>query len=270
MKTILDRLSDKEVNELSNEFRKSKPYNHIVIDNFLPEDIALKLASEFPGFEAENVWYEYDNPLEIKKATNNWNVFPPFTYQFFEHVLSESFTRKMELILFGEDRNQLKADVGLHGGGFHTHKSGGRLNPHLDYSIHPKLMLQRTANLILYINPEWKAEYGGSFGLWAHNGENNSPGELQKTVPCLFNRAVIFNTTQNSWHGICDALCPPNGLTRNSLATYYLMPPGSNADPRMKVKYAPTEDQRGDRNIEKLIEERQSIHTFDKVYKKQS
>jgi hypothetical protein len=267
MLTVLDQLSQRELLEMSKEFQNARPFNYIVLDNFLENDVALKLAAEFPNFDAENIWYEYENPLEIKKATNNWNVFPAVTYQYFKHVLSDEFTRKIEIMLFGEEHGKLVADIGLHGGGFHTHKNGGRLNPHLDYSIHPKLGLQRTANLILYINPHWKPAYGGAFGLWEHEAITDSPGELSKVVDCLFNRAVIFNTTQNSWHGICNEVSSPEGETRNSLATYYLMPPANTADPRMKVKYAPTEEQRGDKEIEKLIEERQSILTFDKVYK---
>lgn len=267
MQTLIDKMSEKDLLEISETFRGAKPFNHIVIDNFLDLDDALNLAKEFPSFNAENVWYEYDNPLEIKRATNNWNVFPSFTYKYFKHVLSDDFTRKIELILFGSAARNLVADIGLHGGGFHTHKNGGRLNPHLDYSIHPKLGLQRTANLIFYVSPNWKSEYGGAFGLWDHDAPNDAPGKLTRVVDCLFNRAVIFNTTQYSWHGICNEVVSPEGETRNSLATYYLMPPSTVADPRMKVKYAPTEEQRGDSEIEKLIEERQSILTFDKVYK---
>lgn len=267
MKTAIDNLTDEQLIQMGEDFRSSTPFNHIVIDNFLSKEDAQIIASEFPKFDDE-FWYAYENPLEIKKASNNWNMFQAKTYQFFTHVLSPEFTRKVELIVSGNSNSNMYADVGLHGGGFHTHKSGGKLNPHLDYSIHPKLNMQRVANLIVYINPEWKAEYGGSFGLWEHDESTDRPKiDPSKVVDCLFNRAVIFNTTQNSWHGICNAINAPEGLTRNSLATYYLMPPANGADERMKVKFAPTAEQLGDDSIEKLIEERQSISTFSKVYR---
>jgi hypothetical protein len=128
--------------------------------------------------------------------------------------------------------------------------------------------MQRVANLILYINPNWKSEYGGSFGLWEHNKDTGMPeSQPSKIVDCIFNRAVIFNTTQNSWHGICNDISSPENLTRNSLATYYLMPPAINADERMKVKFAPTKDQIGNDSIEKLIKDRSSITTFESVYR---
>lgn len=265
MITKLDKLTPLELEVLSEEFRTSKPFNYIVLDNFLEEDFANELAKEFLEFENPN-WYTYENALEIKKATNNWNLFGPSTYHFFTHVLSSDFTTKIEKLITGKNDKSIIPDVGLHGGGFHSHKTGGKLNPHLDYSIHPKIKKERVANLILYINPEWKSEYGGKFGLWSHNSETSRPDELVKSVDCLFNRAVIFNTTQNSWHGICDELKSPEGITRNSLATYYLREPENSADPRMKVRYAPTKDQLGDPNIEDLIKARLSNESFSSVY----
>jgi Rps23 Pro-64 3,4-dihydroxylase Tpa1-like proline 4-hydroxylase len=265
MITKLDKLTLSELEVLSEDFRSSEPFNYIVLDNFLEEDTALQIAKEFPNFEDPN-WYSYENALEIKKATNNWNVFGPTTYQFFTHVLSDEFTEKIEKLITGDFNKSIISDIGLHGGGFHSHKSGGKLNPHLDYSIHPKNKKERVANLIVYINPNWKSEYGGKFGLWSHDSETSNPGELSKSVDCIFNRAVIFNTTQNSWHGICDELQSPEGITRNSLATYYLREPSSSADSRMKVRYAPTGDQIGDPNIEDLIKARLSNESFSSVY----
>lgn len=265
--TQIDKLDSAQLFELHQEFKNSKPFNHIVIDNFLNQDVAEKIANEFPPFE-DNFWYEYNNQIEIKKASNNWNLFPEMTYQFFTHVLSPIFSSKIEIILNGESKKELIPDIGLHGGGFHTHKNGGRLNPHLDYSLHPKLKKERVVNLILYINPLWKAEYGGQFGLWEHNSEKNEPGNISKKIDCLFNRAVIFDTTQNSWHGITDEITSPEGITRNSLATYYLREPVLDASTRMKAMFAPTKNQLGDKNIEKLIQDRLSIDNFYKVYKK--
>lgn len=260
MKTKLDSLEENNLIELRSSFQSSLPFNHLILDDFLEQSVALDIASEFPKFDDE-IWYKYDSPLEIKKASNNWNAFKKKTYQFFYHVLSPQFTEKLSSLL----GVKLYPDVGLHGGGFHTHKAGGKLNPHLDYSIHPKLGLQRRVNLILYISPEWKPEYGGAFGLWENSTEGKGPGKLVKTVDCLFNRAVIFDTTQNSWHGICNQIASGEH-TRNSLATYYLADPKPEADPRMKVKFAPTEDQLGDSSIAELIEKRQSIDSFSTAY----
>jgi len=263
--TSLDKLTDSELIEIGNEFRQTKPFNHLIIDNFLDEEIVNLISSEFPSFE-DPLWSVYNNPLEIKKLTNHWNNFGPTTYRYFQHVLSSDFNRRIELILFGTNQNKISSDFGLNGGGLHTHKSHGKLNPHLDYNIHPKLKLQRVANLIVYITPDWQENWGGSFGLWEHNAETNNPGKLSKKVAPLFNRAVIFNTTQNSWHGICDELNSPENKNRSSLATYYLAEPIGETENRMKAKFAPTEEQIGDKSILDLIEKRQSMSSYKNVY----
>ena len=264
MLTILDKLDSVELKKMGETFRTNGPFNHIVIDNFLDHNDALAIASEFPDFD-NDCWYAYENPLEIKKATNNWNHFGTNTYNFFSHILSDAFTKKLDVLLSDDNSIHLVPDIGLHGGGLHSHKNGGRLNPHLDYSIHPKLFLQRKVNIILYINPEWKANFGGTLGLWSD--KNGQPSELVHKVETLFNRALIFDTTQNSWHGICEEINSEFDLTRNSLATYYLTKPATDADPRMKVKYAPREDQKGDPGIEELIVKRQSMSDFQNVYR---
>jgi len=262
--TYLDSLSNEELFELNQTFTKSKPYNHIIIDNFLNKEVIDDIVLEFPPFNDHN-WYSYDNPLEIKKASNNWNLFGPKTYQYFSHVLSQEFTNRLNIILNG-NTEKIYPDIGLHGGGYHSLKSGGKLNPHLDYSIHPKMGLQRIVNIILYVTPNWKPEWGGSLGIWS--GTNNEPINLENKIDCFFNRAVIFNTIQNSWHGICNKIESPEGITRNSLATYYLHNPSGDHEQHLRVRYAPTEDQKGDKIIEDLIIKRQSSD-FTKVYRTQ-
>jgi hypothetical protein len=53
-------------------------------------------------------------------------------------------SKKLDLFLY--------PDPGLHGGGWHMHGAGGNLNPHLDYSIHPKSGLMRKLNIIIYLS----------------------------------------------------------------------------------------------------------------------
>jgi Rps23 Pro-64 3,4-dihydroxylase Tpa1-like proline 4-hydroxylase len=64
-------------------------------------------------------------------------------------------------------------------GGLHTHARGGKLNVHLDYDIHPKLELQRYLNLIIYLTPGWKPEWGGGLGMWGRPQDSYRNGVLQ-------------------------------------------------------------------------------------------
>lgn len=196
--------------ELAEEFTSAGPFNHVVIDNFLKSEVAAVVANEFPAFDGP-VWNEYHNAIEVKKAYNHWDRFPKATYQLLNFFNSAEFVAEMGS-LCGDD---LYPDPGLHGGGWHSHGPGGKLNMHLDYSIHPKIGLERRLNLILYIQPAWKPEWGGALGLWEHDAARQAPGKLAKEIPCIFNRAVIFDTSQNSWHGLPD----PVSVRRRPLAT---------------------------------------------------
>ena len=244
-------------------YGKRPPFDHMVIDGFFKPAIAARLAAEFPDFD-DAVWHVYDNPLEVKKTCNNWNAFPRLTYGAFAALNSGSFLRLMAGALPLDIA--LYSDAGLNGGGWHIHKRGGKLNAHLDYSLHPKLQKQRKLNLIVYMNPNWRREWGGALGFWG-NESPSAPGDLAAEVWCKFNRAVIFDTTQNSWHGLPRPIECPQDERRKSMAVYYLRDPLADADERGKALFAPTARQKDDREVLRLIKERAGVATAASVYK---
>jgi len=245
-----------------NQFKGAVPFDHVVIDNFLSQDLAKALENDFP-IDKLNELYTYNNPLEHKFASNNWNLFPPTTYAFLEYLNSATVVEKMSTLCGIE----LKADFGLHGGGWHIHGDGGKLNPHLDYSIHPKLGLQRKLNLILYLSSDWKEEYGGHLGLWSNDTNSNQPAKLEREVAVGFNKALIFDTTQSSWHGISRIIKAPSGNFRKSLAVYYLCEPSVDAPSHARALYAPTEDQKSDETILEMIRKRVDVTNSAEVYR---
>ena len=203
--------------------------------------------------------------MENKKTCNNWNVFPSKSYRAFSMLNSIQFVNFLSNKFFND--KPLFSDPGLNGGGWHIHKRGGLLNPHLDYSIHPKLHFQRKINIIIYLSNGWKDNWGGGLGLWSSD-ENNNPKEIVKRIEPLFNRAIIFDTTQNSWHGLPDPITCPEHQSRKSMAVYYLCDPPKDVDSRGKALFAPTEKQKDDKGILELIEQRASINSAHKMYKR--
>lgn len=243
-------------------FHGATPFDHCVIDNFFNEDTANQLADEFLNYDSEK-WFHYKNPIEDKKALNDWNSFPPLTYRVFNYLNSSDF---VELLSQGIGV-QLFADPGLHGGGWHIHGTGGNLNPHLDYSIHPKLNIQRRLNIIIYLSKELVPEiHGGHLGLWAHDVENGKPGRLIKEVAPIFNRAILFDTTQNSWHGMSRSLSQPIGIYRKSFAAYYLCRPADDVDQRGRALFAARPEQEGDERIQEIIKRRSNVNDSKSVY----
>lgn len=246
------------------QFKGAEPFDHVIIDDFWQPEIADKLFAEFPDYESDSWNAHWHNAIENKKGCNHWDKFPETTYQAFNFFNSLEFTQIMRQIV---DKPDLKLDIGLHGGGWHAHTVGGNLNMHLDYNIHPKLGLQRKINIIVYMTPNWKPEYKGGLELWSHNPETNRPKDCVVTVQNKFNRAVLFDTTQNSWHGLPSPLLCPQGEIRRSMAAYYVCTPEANAQERYKALFAPRQEQMGDMAVEELIRKRSNLATSASVYK---
>ena len=244
------------------DFNQGKPFHHCVVDDFVTEELGHQLESEFLSYDSPK-WFVYKNEIEDKKALNDWNQFPTVTYKFFDFLNGPAFVSQLSKLV----GTPLYSDPGLNGGGWHVHGPGGNLNPHLDYSIHPKLKLLRKINIILYISSTLKTEHGGHLGFWEHDPATNRPGKLAKEIEPKYRRAVIFDTTQNSWHGMSQTLTQPEGIYRKSLATYFLCQPAHDSDPRGRALFAPREEQKGDAGIEELIRARAGVMTSEKVYR---
>lgn len=102
----------------------------------------------------------------------------------------------------------------------------------------------------------WKAKDAGG------------PGVLKVTVTPQFNRAVLFDTTMDSWHGLIGAVTCPEGHYRKSIALYYLTDPPPGTDPRGKAFFYPTKEQEGDQGVLDLIKTRATVAGANSVYKR--
>lgn len=231
------------------------PFYYHIIDDFLDKETAVKISKEFPDYDSDS-WFFYNNPLENKKTCNNWHYFGPETYKILSYLNSHEYILKLKEIT---GIKNLYPDIGLHGGGLHIHGTGGKLNLHLDYSIHPKLKLQRKLNLIIYLSEDWNTDWGGSLEFWSHNSEKNKPKEKVVTIDNIFNRAILFDTTKNSWHGFPEPLKCPESTYRKSLAVYYLTDPPEGTDPRPRALYSPTKEQEKNSEILDLIDIRSKL-----------
>jgi len=248
----LNKIKDCFVN-----FHNEDPFPYAVIDDFFPEKIANSLAEEFPDFDSDAFNGNYNNPLEIKKTCNIWDRFPSLTYKVFDYLNSKEFLNFISNVTGQEN---VYSDSGLHGAGWHIYPPGGKLNVHLDYTIHPKLELQRKFNLLIYLNQNWKPEWAGELGLWYGK---EKPMQLVKVLEPKFNRAVFFDTTMNSWHGLEIPNKFPGKECRKSIALYYLIEPNKNMLNRTRALFSPSEDQKNNLEILDLINRRSKITSQD-------
>ena len=254
----IDALNDLTKWPSPDSYRNAQPFPHAVIDGFLRPEIAAELAATFPTPSAD-CWYRYANPLERKLACNVPGKVPS---QIWETLTMFNSVKCRQLFSDLTGIEGLEADHDFHGGGMHCIEAGGKLDVHVDYSIHPHLGLERRLNLILYLNPSWDQNWGGELQLW----DRDMKGCVQQIAP-LFNRAVIFDTGEGSFHGHPDALRCPVGQTRKSLAVYYLTDPRPEAIKRYRARFVARPGDSMDPQLEELRRLRSGLATSADVYR---
>ncbi|MBC7919778.1 MAG: 2OG-Fe(II) oxygenase, partial [Ferruginibacter sp.] len=52
------------------------------------------------------------------------------------------------------------------GTGLHQGSDGSFLDIHVDFNIHHVKNVHRRLNMLLYLNQDWKPEYGGGMEMW--------------------------------------------------------------------------------------------------------
>jgi Rps23 Pro-64 3,4-dihydroxylase Tpa1-like proline 4-hydroxylase len=194
-------------------YQTADPYPHIVLDNFLEPAAAEAAMNEFPPVDPDQ-WTNYLHTNERKFSNTAPETWGPTLQRILEELNSPRFVRFVGNLI-GVD--ELIADPSLEGGGLHGSTTGGFLNIHSDFTVHPhNRTWRRRANLLLYLNEEWESEYGGDLELWSADMKRC----VEKVSPSA-NRVLIFSTDANSFHGHPEPMrCPPS-VTRRSLALYY-------------------------------------------------
>ncbi len=204
----LERLAS----EQHEAYVRATPFPHIVLDDFLSEEVLEKVLDEFPK-PGQASWLTLYHENSKKLALNDEKQFGENTRRILTELNSSTFLRFLEKLTGIEG---LVPDPHFWGGGLHQIERGGFLNVHADFNWYEKLKLDRRLNLLLYLNKGWLEEYGGHLELWSRDMSRS-----EKKVLPVFNRCVVFSTTDFSYHGHPTPLTCPEGWTRKSLALYY-------------------------------------------------
>lgn len=202
-----------QLDTLQRQFREADPFPHIVIENFIDGDYARSVIPEYAPPQSPT-WTDYKHFNERKQAQTKRELIPDKAGRLIDEFNSPRFLSFVSRLTGIPD---LLPDPRLEGGGLHQVEPGGFLNIHADFTSHPhNKNWTRRINLLLYFNENWKEEFGGHLELW----DKSCKRCVKKVLPVL-NRAVLFETATDSYHGHPEPLrCPP-GTTRKSMALYY-------------------------------------------------
>ena len=200
--------------ENNNNFLKAKPFPYIELNNFFNEDYLDQVLNNFPKMSENRHDFSMNTKAEVKLAIGSPEKIPDKINSFIEYLNSYFFLDFIQNLT--GIKHRLIPDPYLFGAGLHEIKRGGFLKIHSDFNVHPQLNLNRRLNLLLYLNKDWKEEWGGHLELW-----DRKMKFCRVKITPNFNKLVIFNTTDYSFHGHPNPLACPEDVTRKSLALYY-------------------------------------------------
>jgi hypothetical protein len=194
----LEHLSSRlpeNVDAYRSEFTNALPFRHIAIDNFFEEGFARRLLAEFPAFESRLAVAEGGN-TGGKAVNPKIREISPAYAELYSFISGEPFLEFMSQLSGIPD---LLLDPKMFGGGTHENRHGQELDPHIDFNYAEEHGLHRRLNLIVYLNEGWKTEWGGAIEI--HSNPRRPDENRIRSFDPLFNRAIMFETNEISWHG---------------------------------------------------------------------
>jgi Rps23 Pro-64 3,4-dihydroxylase Tpa1-like proline 4-hydroxylase len=203
-------VSDATVERLKKYFNEIPPYRHFYIDGFLKEEFANKLYENFPA--PDDMTRKYNGLNEKKAEGTDFSKFNPAFQELKDQLAKPEINEWLTKITGIKDVFSIDDPLGA---GVHQGENGSYLDIHIDFNIHPNLNIYRRLNLLIFLNKNWKEEYGGHSEMW-----NADVSELGAAYLPSWNRCVVFESSQISYHGYAKINIPP-GESRKSFFNYY-------------------------------------------------
>jgi hypothetical protein len=197
-------------------FQGARPFKHVVIDQFFDPAFAQQLLAEFPHFDSGSSTNEAGRK-EGKAVNTDIGRISPAYRTLYEVISGQPFLNFVSRLSGIPD---LVSDPQMFGGGTHENLHGQELDPHVDFNYDQSVQLHRRLNLIVYLNPEWQPEWGGALEI--HSNPRTPQENRISSYDPLFNRCVMFETNEYSWHGFPRINLPEDRrhLSRKSISIY--------------------------------------------------
>jgi Rps23 Pro-64 3,4-dihydroxylase Tpa1-like proline 4-hydroxylase len=213
--SVLKRLESEQARAAS-EFRRSGGVPSFTLEDALPAEHALAIHQAFPTPDRLVMKRTLG---QLKYVGYQMNAYDPLLE---EAIYAFQDPRIVRAIGSITGMAELLPDDKLYAGGISLMTQGHYLNPHLDNSHDKDRNHYRVLNLLYYVTPDWRDDFGGHLELW-----DDGPGKPQRTIHSRFNRLVVMQTDERSWHSVSKVLY--NGR-RCCVSNYYFSPHPAGRD----------------------------------------
>lgn len=217
MTDIIKYISDKLSLDVSHWM--IKPFPHIIIDNFLPEDTFNKISYSIITNEKnfKDVKSVFNTTLEFGKKTYNDTDLNQYLKMPIEILGSNHLKNFIEKIIGNINLISL-TEIKNYGGysPFHVMEDKGFLGSHVDHSRSIANDFH-VANSIFYASPNWDVNYGGETILFSKNGL-----KIKKLIEPKPNRLIIFLHTAETFHGVNKITSDPKIKRYTYYMDYYI------------------------------------------------
>lgn len=200
--------------KLRGQTRSATPFPSFCVDNFLEEGFAESVLASYPRFdEAAKMGRTFDAVNEKQKVQiTDSSKFAGPVAELNRALAGPEFC---DLVSYVFDIPNILPDDQLIGGGIHQTGPRGLLDVHIDFNYIEERKLHRRLNILVYFNKNWDPSWGGNIELW-----DKDVKVCHHSYSPVFNRCVVFQTNEISYHGVTAVKCP-EGMSRKSFAAYY-------------------------------------------------
>jgi hypothetical protein len=202
--------------EYREAFLQAHPFKHVVIEGFFDPLFADQLLREFPRFDP-NLATNEGGQAGGKAVNTKIREISPAYEKLYEVIAGKPF---LDLVSRISGVPDLILDPTMYGGGTHENLHGQELDPHVDFNYDQSRQLHRRLNLIVYLNKDWRTEWGGAIEI--HSNPRKPFENRITSYDPLFNRCVMFETNEYSWHAFPAINLPGDRrhLSRKSISIY--------------------------------------------------
>ncbi|MGA2307739.1 MAG: 2OG-Fe(II) oxygenase [Acidimicrobiales bacterium] len=196
-------------------YKEASPWPHVVIDGLInPAVIAA----------AESEELELALSLPLRHATRQIKAETPRPSGPSALAILQALCGQ-RFLAFLEDLTGIAGlipDPAHYWAGLQVFPPGAFQALHRDFRVHPITRLFHRVNVLVYLNSDWRTDYGGDLELWASDAST-----CVRRIPPDAGTSVIFECSSAAIHGVPDPIRCPSNRARLSLASnYYTVAPG--------------------------------------------